>query len=262
VQRAPDGGGEPKVTVVMATSKPKYSSPVFTRPILIIVGGYGSGKSEVSVNLARTLVARQTDPVAIADLDIVNPYFRSREAEKALEHMGVHTINPKGGHYYADLPIILPEIKGSVQRHDGTVILDVGGDDVGARILSSLGKSFEPGTFELLLVHNANRPFTADVDGTLDVMAKIEAACKLGFTGIVSNTHLLEQTDSKTVLDGLEKAKEVAGRRGLPVVFLSATKDVLKKIDARRLTVPVLELERNLLKPWERPKLGKDQFKI
>lgn len=250
------------MTVVMAKSKPKYLSPVFSRPILIIVGGYGSGKSEVSVNLARTLVVQQTMPVAIADLDIVNPYFRSREAEKALEQMGVHTINPKGGHYYADLPIILPEIKGSVQSHEGMVILDVGGDDVGARILASLGQSFEPGTFELLLVHNANRPFTADVEGTLRMMTGIESACKLSFTGIVSNTHLLEQTDAKTVIDGLDMASKVAAERDLPVVFLSATKNVLKTIDARELTVPVLELERNLLKPWERPKLGKDQFKI
>lgn len=262
MQQAPDGDGEPKVTVVMPTAKPRFHPPAFSRSILIIVGGYGSGKSEVAVNLAQTLVTTQTAPVAIADLDIVNPYFRSREAERALEQMGVHTINPRGGHFYADLPIILPEIKGSVQRHEGTVILDVGGDDVGARILSSLGDAFEPGTFELLLVHNANRPFTADVDGTLKMMTGIETSCKLAFTGIISNTHIMEQTDAATVLEGLRKAREVAARRDLPVVFVAGVTEVLRTIPASDITIPVLELQRNLLKPWERPKLGKDQFKI
>ena len=119
----------------------QHRLPTFSKSILIIVGGYGSGKSEVAVNLSRQLVNAGSAPVAIADLDIVNPYFRSREASEQLTSLGIRTINPAGGQKYADLPIILPEIKGAIEQRQGVLVLDVGGDDVGARVLSSLSES-------------------------------------------------------------------------------------------------------------------------
>jgi len=225
--------------------------PTFSKSILIIVGGYGSGKSEVAVNLSRHLVTTGTAPVAIADLDIVNPYFRSREAAKQLEALGIRVINPGGGQAYADLPIILPEIKGAIEQRQGMVVLDVGGDDVGARVLSSLAKSFEENAYEMLLVLNANRPFTSHVDGCLKMLNEIEAASRLKFTGIVSNTHLLEETTVQTILDGLTLARKVSGRSGLPVKFVSGLKTVLECDELDELEIPVLPLERRLLKPWE-----------
>ncbi|HWR82965.1 MAG TPA: hypothetical protein VN285_06665 [Candidatus Deferrimicrobium sp.] len=232
----------------------QFSTPSFSNDILIIVGGFGSGKSEVAVNLAWHLAASQSEPVAIADLDIVNPYFRSREADEQLQKLSIRSLNPRGGYRHADLPIILPEIKGAIEQRQGKVILDVGGDDVGARILSSLAGSFVAGTYELLLVLNANRPFTQDVAGCLKLMAEIEAASRLKFTGLISNTHMLVETSADTVLTGLNLARQVGERSGLPVVFVSAAADVISSIDPDAVRVPVLKLNRMLLKPWERRK--------
>ena len=234
----------------------KFQPPVFSRGIIIIVGGYGSGKSEVSVNLARHLVTTRTDkdsPVSIVDLDIVNPYFRSREATEQLEKLGILTIHPKGGQRYADLPIILPDIKAGLLNNQGTMVLDVGGDDAGARVLSSLTDAFPDEDYDLLFVVNANRPFTSDVEGCLKTMNEIEQSSRLKFTGLISNTHLLEDTSPETVLTGLELARKTGEAHNLPVSFLSATTDVLEKIELDKIDVPVLPLTRSLLKPWERP---------
>ncbi|MFH1372517.1 MAG: cobalamin biosynthesis protein CbiA [bacterium] len=231
----------------------EFPTPSFIKNRLIIVGGYGSGKSEVAINLARHLAVSQNRPVAIADLDIVNPYFRSREADEQLEKLTVKTLNPRGGYRHADLPIILPEIRGSVERHDGVLILDIGGDDVGARILSSLAGSFTEGEYELLLVLNANRPFTQDVDGCVKLIGEIEAASRLKFTGTIANTHLLEDTTAETVLSGMNLAGDLHQQTGLPTVFMSSTREVLETIDIADIDVPVLVLDRLLLKPWERP---------
>jgi len=224
----------------------------FSKRILTIVGGYGSGKSEVSVNLSRYLIESGQGPVAIADLDIVNPYFRSREAAEKLEELGIRTLNPKGEQHHADLPIILPEVKGAIQQFPGTVILDVGGDDAGARVLSSLADAFPANEYELFLVLNANRPFTADVASCQKMIEMIERSARLSFTGIISNTHLLENTTADTVMAGVELAHEVSQESGLPLVFVGALSDLVGKLDLKKIDVPVLPLRRWLVKPWEK----------
>ncbi len=228
--------------------------PSFARDIIVIVGGYGSGKSEVSVNLARHVSAGGARRVSIADLDIVNPYFRSREAADELRKLGITPLVPPGAQASADLPIIIPEIKGAIEQNnqdDGILILDVGGDDVGARVLSSLAGSFTPGTYELLLVLNGNRPFTADVEGACRVMSEIESSSRLKFTGIISNTHMMDDTTVETVTTGLKLASATGERTGLPVVFFSAVGEIVEQMDLRRTDVPLLRLNRSLLKPWE-----------
>jgi len=237
---------------LMVNSKQQFTAPTFSRNLIIIVGGYGSGKSEVALNLARYLAHRQSGPVAIADLDIVNPYFRSREADEVLKKLGITPLNPGGSYRFADLPIILPEIKGAIEKFDGKVILDVGGDEVGARVLSSLSDSFTPGTYDLLKVVNAKRPFTQDIAGCRKLMSEIEAASQLTFTGLISNTHLLMDTDAEVILQGLELARQLAEETGLPITFVSMMEQMLKQIDPAVIDTPVLAINRLLLKPWER----------
>jgi hypothetical protein len=208
------------------TDSGKFPSPSFSQNVIVIVGGFGSGKSEVSVNLAR-LLARSGNQVSIADLDIVNPYFRSRETAVALAAMGIKSLIPEGA--YA-----------------------MGGDDTGARVLSSLADAFTPGRYELLLVLNAYRPFTADVAGTLRIMEEIETAGKLKFTGLISNSHLIEQTTVAEVLHGLNLTRQVSDETGLPVAFVSAVESVVRQLDPGKIPCPVLAIDRSLLKPWER----------
>jgi hypothetical protein len=230
----------------------KFTPPQFSNKIIVIVGGFGSGKSEISVNLAAFLARSSTEPISIADLDVINPYFRSREAAKELAALGVKSVIPAGENAQADLPIIIPEVKGAIERPQGTVILDVGGDDLGARVLSSMRDAFTPSTYDLLLVHNANRPFTSDVKGALKVIGEIQAASRLDFTGIICNTHLMNDTTPDVVLTGLKLSREVSVASKLPVVFLSAVTEVLAKMDPESIDCPVLTLNRSLLKPWER----------
>ena len=236
----------------MTDNSPTYHFPAFAKDTIVICGGYGSGKSEVSVNLAMMLARTDTRPVLIADLDIINPYFRSREAVKELANIGVQSLLPPGDQVYADLPIVIPQIKGAIEDHEGKLILDVGGDDQGARVLSSLADAFAPGSYELLLVLNGNRPFTADVAGARKMMNEIEAASRLKFTGIIANTHLIEHTTVETVMDGLKLARDVSKATRLPVAFVSATRNVMEKLDLRQINVPMLPLDRSLLKPWEK----------
>lgn len=224
------------------------------KSINLIVGGYGSGKSEVAVNLARVLAEqRQADDekIAIVDLDIVNPYFRSREANEILELLGVEAINPKGASFHADLPIIVPQVQGIIQNNQGTVICDVGGDDVGARVLSSFHSAFGLDNYDMFLVHNANRPFSDSAEKTIKLMNEIETSSRLKFTGIISNTHLMDDTSMENMLGGLTIAHDVSSTTGLPVVFVCATSKFVKELSKKNIETPLLELKRMLLKPWE-----------
>lgn len=227
--------------------------PKLLKQVIVIVGGYGSGKSEVAVNLARYLLINQevTENISIADLDIVNPYFRSREAGEQLDKLGIKSIIPIGENFHADLPIILPQIKGAIQNPQGKLILDVGGDDVGARVLSSLGGAFEKETYDLLLVLNASRPFTADVDGSCKLIKSIEESSRLKFTGIIANTHLMDNTTPEIIYEGLKLAKKVSKKTGLPIKFLSVVNEMVNKINFDKIDVPIIVLNRSLLKPWE-----------
>lgn len=240
--------------MVTDSSMTKWKSPQIEKPINLIVGGYGSGKSEVSVNLARQLVLDKSFthlPISILDLDIINPYFRSREASKELEKLGIQAINPEGSQFFADLPIILPQIKGALDAATGTVICDVGGDDVGAKVLSSLATSFHQESYDMMLVLNANRPFTSDLNGCLKMIADIESSSRLKFTGIISNTHLMDDTTEESIFQGIELSKKVCDKTGLKFFFVSAEEKILNMIDSSKIDLPVLPLNRTLLKPWE-----------
>ena len=217
--------------------------------VVLIVGNYGSGKTEVAVNLAIRLRERQA--ISIADLDIVNPYFRCREARGEMESLGIRVINPEGDYQAADLPIILPEIRGLVRDGEETLILDVGGDDVGARVLGSLADVFADQPYAMLQVLNAKRPFTETVAGCLKIRSEIEAASRLRITGLVSNTHLLEDTDTATVLEGLRLAQEVGKAAELPVSFVTVNESLRGEFDAQEPGCPVLWVKRRMLPPWK-----------
>ncbi len=227
------------------------SLPSFEARVIMFAGAYGSGKTEVAVNYAAGLAVSQSQLVSIVDLDIVNPYFRSREAALELEAQGIHVVMPRNEMSYADLPIILPEIRGEIERSDGKLIIDVGGDDAGARVLSSMADAFASKGYEFLMVLNAKRPFTSDVAGSLKMMRDIEASSRLKFTGIVSNTHLIGETTTDTVLQGYRLAEEVSRAAEIPVAFVSVVAEVAEQLDSNAMKVPVFALSRQMLKPWE-----------
>lgn len=230
----------------------KITYPSISKRLVVIVGGFGSGKTEVSVNLAKFLAANRSEAITIVDLDLVNPYFRTREAVSEMEAMGIRVIAPRGGQFFADLPILLPEIKGVIEKSDGIVILDVGGDSQGTKALGSLAPEFVPGEYELWMVLNSRRPQTENLAGSLEMMKRIEATAKLRFTGVISNSHMIDETGYEVVAEGYRLAREVSGETGLPIAFISAKRSVLNQMDTGEFECPILPLTRSMLKPWER----------
>ncbi len=215
---------------------------------IIIIGNYGSGKSEVAVNWTLQMRTQGVDPLSIADLDIVNPYFRCREAVDLLRQKGVNVVAPRGGRFFAELPIILPEVKGLIQNQQGTAIFDVGGEDVGAKVLNSFQGFFQK--YELLIVLNASRPFTDSVDNMLKMTRKIEVASGLRITGLIGNTHLMEETTPEVILNGLGLLRRISDETGLPIRFITARAPFYDAVLEQSFGVNVLRLERLLSPPW------------
>jgi hypothetical protein len=223
--------------------------PVGAR-VIAIVGNYGSGKTELAVNFALQLAA-SGHRVQIADLDLVNPYFRCREAADLMAAHGIRVVVPPGSQVFADLPIILPEIRGMLHPPDGVVtILDVGGDDVGARALASFRTSIADGEYELWQVINAKRPFTDTVAGCLAMRAAVESASRWTVTGLLVNSHLIEETTIDTVMDGWRLAEGVRKATGLPIRFLAAMQHLANAPALGAIDAPVLRLQRHMLPPW------------
>jgi hypothetical protein len=219
--------------------------------LIIIVGNYGSGKTEVAVNLA-FYAKRLGHRVTIADLDVVNPYFRCREQVEALEAEGIRVIAPKGAARWADVPAVQPEIKGAAQSDDdGVRIFDVGGDDAGATLLSSLKEALGKRPYELFQVVNAKRPFTDSVEGVLAVKTALERKSRLFVTGFIANTHLMEETSAEVILDGIALAKESARRSDTAFLFAAMMSKWRKEAESWNLDVPVLFMERRMLPPWK-----------
>jgi len=230
----------------------KSTTPSFSRQVIIIVGGFGSGKTEVSVNLAKFLASSQKSPVTIVDLDLVNPYFRSREAVDELEKFGVKAIAPHGEQFHADLPILLPEVKGAIENVEGYLILDVGGDSQGTKALGSLTVADKVSDYDMLLVVNSRRPATENVKTSLATMNRIENSSGLEFTGLISNSHLIDETDFEVIKEGYDLVTDISKETTLPIKFVSAKENILKNSDINKIKCPILPLTRSMLKPWER----------
>lgn len=226
-----------------------------TKHVILFTGNYGSGKTEVAVNYASWL-AREGKKVQIADLDLVNPYFRCREAKEPLEALGVEVVAPAGDYHTADLPILLPEVKGLIEHPRDYAILDVGGDNVGATVLATLTNAFEANDYDMIFVVNRNRPFTDTVEGVLRIVTEIEKASRLKVTSIVGNTHLMDETTVETVQSGIELTDGVAKKLGLPVRFVTIETSLLDQLDLTTIAHPVLPLERLLTFPWTQQHKG------
>ena len=187
--------------------------------LTVLCGHYGSGKTNIAVNMAFEL-AKVKDRVAVADLDIVNPYFRSKDSYEEFREKGIRLICSDFASSNVDLPSMPADLYSITDDRSLTVVLDIGGDDRGALALGRLSELIkEENDYEMLMVVNKYRPLTPDADSTIEVMREIEAACSLAFTGIANNSNLAEETTAKAVLSSVPYAEEVAKKSGLPVVL-------------------------------------------
>ncbi len=217
--------------------------------IKIFVGGFGSGKTEIAINYS-IYYKKNHNQVAIVDLDIVNLYFRTREAKDTLNHKGIKVISPEGEMAYADLPLISPEIKGLIQDSDYHLILDVGGDDVGTVVLGNFKSFIEGSDYEMLLVVNSYRPFTQSVPQIEQIAQEIENTSRLKIGGIISNPNLSIQTDEEAIKKGHILIKQAAQKLNLPIKFICIDERFSRKIKQKNFKEPIFYIKRFMYLPW------------
>lgn len=194
--------------------------------LTLFCGHFGSGKTNVAINCAEQLAA-QGLPAVIADLDIVNPYFRTRDSEQELEAMGIEVVTLPFANTNVDLPSLPKHVYTLFTDRSKHVVLDIGGDDRGALVLGRFAPFIrEENSFDLLYVVNFYRYLTRTAGEALQVMREIEAACGLKFTGIINNSNLGAETTAQTVLDSMEKAKELCALCGLPLTATTVAEGI------------------------------------
>ncbi len=201
--------------------------------IRVIIGHYGSGKTEFSVNYAIALAKLTDRKVALADLDVVNPYFRSRERFEILEKHGITVYSSQlGNNVNFDLPSLDAGILAPLQNDDYDLILDVGGDATGARVLAQYREYLKPGNFDVFAVVNTNRPETANQAGIISHLKAIEGEIGASVTGIINNTNLLWDTTVQDVLRGQEVIEPIAEQIKIPLVYVAAKQDIAEQLPA------------------------------
>ncbi len=201
--------------------------------LTLLCGHYGSGKTNVAVNLAIKL-REQHDRVTVADLDIVNPYFRTKDSRAVFEEHSIRLICSPYANTNVDIPALPQEMYAIVDDRDHTVVLDVGGDDRGALALGRLAAQIkDENDYAMLMVINRYRPLTPDVPSTIEVMREIETACGIPFTGLVNNSNLGEETTPDDVLASVAYADEVASLTGLPLVMTTVKAALMPALDGK-----------------------------
>ena len=229
--------------------------------LTLFAGHYGSGKTNIAVNYALHL-AKEGNPVCIADLDIVNPYFRTKDSANELEAAGVHLISPQFANTNVDLPALPAEAYRLVTDKNTYGIMDIGGDDRGAYALGRYVPAIvAENNYRMAFVANCYRPLTRTPEDALEVMREIEAACSLEFTCIVGNSNLGTETTPQTVLDSVAYTEALSQLSGLPIWLYTATMEVAKELEGKLSNVLPLKLQEKYFdlpsqKPGNRPLWG------
>ena len=229
--------------------------------VTLFAGHYGSGKTNIAVNYALHL-AKEGKDVVIADLDIVNPYFRTKDSAAVLEAAGVKLISPQFANSNVDLPALPAEAYRLVQDKSIYGIMDIGGDDRGAYALGRYVPTLkEENNYRMVFVANASRPLTRTPEEALEVMREIEEACGLAFTDIINNTNLASETTPETVLNSQDYMEKLSCLSGLPIFATTAETAVASQLEGKIPNVLPLQLQEKYFdlpsqKPGNRPLWG------
>jgi len=206
--------------------------------LTLFAGHYGSGKTNIAVNYAM-LLAEEGKKVCIADLDIVNPYFRTKDSERELSERGIELISSRYANTNVDLPALPAESYRLVQDKSVFGVVDIGGDDRGAYALGRFADAIkEEGNYRMAFVINRHRPLTSTVEDTVEIMREIESASGIKFTCIVNNSNIGSETTAEIFMDSVEYADEVSRVTGLPLWLHTVEKSIVGEISG----IPVLPL--------------------
>ncbi len=213
--------------------------------ITILCGHYGTGKTNVAVNHALAL-ARAGEAVTVADLDIVNPYFRTLDSAADLEAAGVRMICSRFANSNVDIPSLPPDLYAITDDTSRRVVIDVGGDDSGAMVLGRLAPAIiAENRYDMWLVVNRYRPLTPDIPSTVEVMGEIEAASGLRFTGIINNSNLGVATTADVVLKTTDYAADLSAATGLPLVATTVDGRLYDELKGKVENLFPLKLQNN-----------------
>jgi DNA polymerase III delta prime subunit len=226
-------------------------------PIILFTGRFGSGKTEVALNYARSLAQDSasspgTAPgVVLIDLDIVTPYFRSREMAEAFAELGVEVVAPSIIGQHLDTPAITPQILGAIERPDRRVVLDVGGDKQGARALGQYSAAIRRRGYAMHFVVNPYRPFTSTLKGLADSISEIEESSRLQVTDMVSNPNLMKETTAEDIVQGHAAIEAFARELEMPIAFVCLERGWAGRFGPDSFSQPTLFLDRSFVQPWE-----------
>lgn len=214
--------------------------------ITLLCGHYGSGKTNIALNMAYE-IGNSYDNVAIADLDIVNPYFRTKDSAEELKEKGIRLIASEYAGSNVDIPALPQDMYSLTDDKTVRAVIDVGGDDRGALALGRISPQImAEDDYEAYLVINKYRPLTPDAESTLEVMTEIETAGRFKFTGIINNSNLGVETTAQVVLNSVEYANEVAKATGLPLVATSVDKRLFDELSGKIDNLFALELQKKI----------------
>lgn len=222
---------------------------------MIVAGPSGSGKSEVSVNLCRRL--KRQEPVALVDLDIVKPLFRLRNMRPYLEPFHLRLISSGEQWDLADLPV-LPGDLGSWLLSNSRVVIDLGGEGAGARVIRQYQSVLDGQDAEVFFVANPYRPFSTTAEALALQLAEIESFTGLTIHRLISNPHLKEHSSLAKILSGHRVVEEFASLSGRPVLFLAVREDLVSAV-CKAVAVPILPMKLFIQPPWEVPDIRKEE---
>lgn len=215
--------------------------------VTLLAGHYGSGKTNIAVNLAMRQKAAGYS-VTVADLDIVNPYYRTKDSEDELKAAGIPLISSPFANSNVDLPALPQELYRIVDETDEHMVVDIGGDDRGAYALGRFSSQLKAeNDYEMILVINCYRPLTGDEKETAEIMGEIEAAGHLPFTAIINNSNLGAATEPKDVLSSLAYAEAVAKETGLPLLATTVWDELYPRLEGEIDHLIPLKLQRKRL---------------
>ncbi len=217
--------------------------------INIFLGPLGSGKTELAISTA--LVVAEKVPVALVDLDVINPYYRVRRVKAELIARGVNVVCPPDEMLQADVPALSPAVTAVLVRDDLRGVFDVGGDDIGTRVLGRFRPFLPARQHAVFFVVNTCRPQTATVTDVLRMVDRIEHAARVRIDYLVNNTNLGPETELATVIAGRRILDAVAKERGVPVAFTGMRPGIAEAMQALDPVTPVLPLKLFMRPPWE-----------
>ncbi|MBU5591812.1 Mrp/NBP35 family ATP-binding protein [Clostridium sp. MSJ-4] len=216
--------------------------------IRVFTGHFGSGKSEISINYALNL-ARLGKKVSLVDIDIVNPYFCIRDLKKPLEAQGVRVISADPHFSNAELMVVPPEVISAFNDKSAEVVMDIGGDNMGATVLGQYNQYFKEEPYDLYFVVNNNRPLTSDALGVEDYIESIERSSRLKVTYLISNTNLSYETTEEHILKGDKEVNELSKKLGIPYKYVVCRHDMVDSIKDK-VHAEILPIDIYMKPPW------------